>query len=1278
MSIEQDSLEVVVPEQLAVVSDEFVTFLKKYYEWMGQDGNPSQQIADSIAERNLWTATQDYLDYLYKEFGYAWIENPESDRANIMARLSDIYKTRGSIDSIKVLFRALFGEEVEIKLPKNFILKPSTGLWAQEYSVICDLISGDPNDVIGRYSTVRTQFPGQPEQRFDVEIKSINPRGTGVYELYISRFFAGFFFDGSTVEFENTKFAVKESLSNIVATTVPGATFSAGDAYSIQHYKRNQTWDYINDELTGSVQEYYQTKFEKYFTSRVFTRWYRDITRINIEKQEQVEQYSFTDGTIVEEVTRDTLTKTIVTRGNSVLTSYKATDGTTKQEQKTIPEGDFIAAPDITINWDDLIIQMIQYVEGIGSPSLASFLEEEVGGYQRGDINNDGVIDRVDIENLLRRVTGRTVPAAYHQWIDQKLGAEIRAREIGAALEVGEGTGAFYRVTEVGVGGTIQDGIIFSFGYNYPTVYTAILVPANGLIDDHAEVVFSSKLVAVSAAEYRDRKGFVSDVNKIFDNYYYQEFSYVVESSLDNDIVENVIQRTVHPAGQKLFSERVIIVNMEYPGIGLSAVHHVGYPAVVSNMFTAIELNRVTAGDQDFPPWNYVEKSLTAANGYPDEFVVDDPLWKYEAWKYITEENGYPDPFEADDYRWKWKEKNLIPGSGYDENLEVGWDVVDKDFYKPRSDAFEISNEVVDKDVYKPRSDSIGTTDYRWKYVEKPLEDNTELFDVFYQEPNKYREDAFAISNEVFDKNIYKPRADGVTFGDYLLGKDIRKYRAEGQEDPYYVAADTYMEDDLDYVYTGGLGGKNLEINDVIAYLFTKDRYDAISITDSNYISFEPNKGLRELLTVSETVDKVIGRDVFSYNTQVSDNNVWYFEKDRSDAIETGDVVAASVYKPRSDSIRTEDLNKYHFDKLRGEGLDISDNNVWYFEKDRSDAIETYDVFATSIYKPRADSIETGDVYLNHIDKLRGNGLDISDNNVWYFEKDRSDAIETYDVFAFAYDKPFSNSTSISDIYLNHLNKNKGDYLSADDYRVWYFEKDRSDSIETDDVVDKDLYKPRSDSTTINDVYAASIEKPFENTTSVNDTPWNWTNKYLHDYLEIFDSFDSENIRVYQSASTVSDVNAYSFSKYLAEGQSDPYYVASDTYMEDDLDYVLTGGFGDKNVRVVDVFAAGFEKPLATILNVDITENLTSVMYKYKTDGLNVSESQYSHTAKYTSTDSLGVTSSLTTFETSKGLTDSLEASSSGEVIVLRDYVQSPTTYFLDNDYAIYGPNQTF
>jgi hypothetical protein len=1262
MSIEQDSLEVVVPEQLAAVSDEFVTFLKKYYEWMSTDGQPSQLLSDSIAERNLWTATQDYLDYLYKEFGYAWIENPEADRANIVARLSDIYKTRGSIDSIKILFRALFGEEVEVKLPKNFILKPSTGLWAQEFSVICDLEYGDPNDVIGRYSTVYTQFPGQPLQQFDVEIKSINPRGPGVYELYISRFFAGFFFDGSYLVFNNTKFNVRESLSNIVATTVPGATFNAGDAYSIQHYKRNQTWDYINDELTGTTQTWYQNRFEKYFEPRVFKRWYRDITKVNLEKQEQVEQYSFTDGTIVEEVTRDRLTKTIVTRGNSLLTTYKATDGTTKQEQKTIPDGDFIVAPDITINWDDLIIQMIQYVEGIGSPALASFLEEEVGGYQRGDINNDGVIDRVDIENLLRRVTGRTVPAAYHQWIDQKLGQEIRSREIGAALEIGEGTGAWYRVTEVGTGGTIQNGLIFSFGYGYPTVYTAVLVPANGLIDDHAEVVFSSKLVAVSAAEYRDRKGFVSDVNKIFDNYYYQEFSYVVESSLDNEVVENVIQRTVHPAGQKLFSERVIIVNMEYTGIGLSSEHHRGYPSIVSNLFTEIQMELVRAGDEVFgKPWKYVEKSLTEENGYPDPFVVDDPLWKFDAEKFIEAANGYNEGTEISDYRWKFKEKNLIPGSGYDENLSVGYDVIDKDVYKPRSDAIELSNEVYYNHPNKYRQDDLEFTDNRYKQPNKYREDGTEISDVYFQEPNKYREDGTEIS-DVYFKEPNKYREDGTAVSDvvanhaektaYAEGFEIEdlSYRSvaktiiydfgnTGSSNPYFEEFDgdwpdapDYMFNQFDYVfdtpgringvnisdtfgiyYSKGTVQESLTIGEVYRSEFEKAPfYENIEIQDSDWkysiekyfseVSYiddrifysQTDKFASDSFQVTDYVDKVIGRDVFSYNTQVEDVFDVYFEKGgiQNNIEITSEVFDVSFEKNYSDDTEISDSWYNHLDKLLGDGIEIVDVVDNSFDKYRQDGTEISDVFAVSTEKPFADSTELSDVYVNHIDKSRGDGIEINDVQDKDITKPFAESLSTGDVQDKFIEKPFADSTELSDVYVNHIDKLRGEGLSVTD------------------IADASFIKSLAEALDINDVFAVTYEKPFAESIATGDVYETHVDKYRTDSIEIAGQHFSSIAKPFSESIEIGDISSASYYKYKTDG-------------------------------------------------LEINDALNSEFEKYKTDSIEIS----------------------TTFSNrvEKPITNTLEVGGSGVVENFRDYVEDPETYFVDNEYVPYGVSpQTF
>jgi hypothetical protein len=57
-----------------------------------------------------------------------------------------------------------------------------------------------------------------------------------------------------------------------------------------------------------------------------------------------------------------------------------------------------------------------------------------------------------------------------------------------------------------------------------------------------------------SIGAYADRKGFASDINKLQDSNYWQDYSYVVKSGLQASDWVNEYLRLVHPAGMKLFA----------------------------------------------------------------------------------------------------------------------------------------------------------------------------------------------------------------------------------------------------------------------------------------------------------------------------------------------------------------------------------------------------------------------------------------------------------------------------------------------------------------------------------------------------------------------------------------------------------------------------------------------------------------------------------------------------------------------------------------------------
>ena len=67
---------------------------------------------------------------------------------------------------------------------------------------------------------------------------------------------------------------------------------------------------------------------------------------------------------------------------------------------------------------------------------------------------------------------------------------------------------------------------------------------------------------------YRDRKGFISDVNRLHDGDFWQEFSYVINVGMSSNRWENEYTRMVHPAGLKFFGAVLYILNLDNKWIG--------------------------------------------------------------------------------------------------------------------------------------------------------------------------------------------------------------------------------------------------------------------------------------------------------------------------------------------------------------------------------------------------------------------------------------------------------------------------------------------------------------------------------------------------------------------------------------------------------------------------------------------------------------------------------------------------------------------------------------
>jgi hypothetical protein len=126
-----------VPEFIREEYPLFISFLEAYYEYLetkqGTQLNDLTQRAKDL--RNL-SDVDDSIDDFEEQFfaTYASLvsKDVEVDKAFLIKNVLPLYLAKGSENSFKLLFRMLFGQELEVKYPKNDVLRASDGKWKRD------------------------------------------------------------------------------------------------------------------------------------------------------------------------------------------------------------------------------------------------------------------------------------------------------------------------------------------------------------------------------------------------------------------------------------------------------------------------------------------------------------------------------------------------------------------------------------------------------------------------------------------------------------------------------------------------------------------------------------------------------------------------------------------------------------------------------------------------------------------------------------------------------------------------------------------------------------------------------------------------------------------------------------------------------------------------------------------------------------------------------------------------------------------------------------------
>ena len=531
------------PEFLRDEGPRFVNFLKAYYEYLEQASSstgpgPINAIR-SLHDYNDIDRTLDaFVDNFHNEFMVQIPKNALADKRLLVKHIRDFYRTRGSQQSYRFLFRALFDLEVEFYYPGEDILRASDGRWAVTTTIaVGPPFTKDPTLFEGMLLTGGTSGATGLVQ----DATRVVVRGATSYNLALENV-SGTFIDGETITDEGGDTAQisadSGSLVNVVVID-GGAYHNKGDTIRLTGQDSGATG-------TGTV--------------------------LNVGSANAA-TITVVDGGSGYEVGANSSINVIGGSGVGLIATITGLSNTTNANlatQQILP----VANCDLTTTVGSrfFISQGANTTAVTAKFATANATSTLLSAFnyatvQVGAINKIRITDPGYGYSTLPAITAlsersRDLQLASLSYTGTKLQGE------DAILVSNTASGSVVSIS-ITAGGT-------SFRKDETVTYTNLKTQTD--TDDtyqdrdnitrtttraaHYDGSGTGKVsgVVTNPGKYTDTKGFLSWNRYLQDNYYYQEYSYVIQAAKQIADYQEIIKKVLHPAGTKMFGQMEILI----------------------------------------------------------------------------------------------------------------------------------------------------------------------------------------------------------------------------------------------------------------------------------------------------------------------------------------------------------------------------------------------------------------------------------------------------------------------------------------------------------------------------------------------------------------------------------------------------------------------------------------------------------------------------------------------------------------------------------------------
>ena len=481
----------------------FIAFVKAYYEFLEQEGYPIQLSRDLYELRDVDSTTEAQFSNFIKKYMAGIPKNILGDKKLLEKHILDLYRSKGSISGLRLFFRLIYNEDCDIYIPSKDILKPSDGIWKQRnYIEITDSpVNGtfDQKQIIGTQSGA-TAFVDNYSKIF------INKNNKVVNALYVSSI-EGTFLPGEKVW--------HSEISVYDAPFIYGSPVGI-DIISAIPYQSNGTVLYSDDGDGLGIKALISSTYDA-GSSNGFINFAVVSGGAGFTTHPSVNVYTGANTTGAD--ANFTGVRLINTSTFTYNTNYIAPVAATA-------------------------LNAVSYGTTLNNTNLSSLLAAAL----------------TNVTGTIGTIAGFTGINPGHNY-DNFVNVEVRENLIagyGMLDSNGAVMGADANVSsQVVIGSGIPNGSVVlnsGLGYNRPNqILTFYSDP------DTMSTIITGTLVlggvGTSEGYWQTTQSLLDEDKFIQDSYYYQEYSYEVQVSKSLDKYFDILRETIHPTGNKVFGK---------------------------------------------------------------------------------------------------------------------------------------------------------------------------------------------------------------------------------------------------------------------------------------------------------------------------------------------------------------------------------------------------------------------------------------------------------------------------------------------------------------------------------------------------------------------------------------------------------------------------------------------------------------------------------------------------------------------------------------------------